>query len=68
MNKFAERLRELRLNENLTQEDLAKRCGTSTRNISYWECGLHECNFDMLLTLSNIFDCTTDYLLGKTDF
>lgn len=36
---FAKRLKEERMNKNLSQEDLAKRVGVSRVIISYWESG-----------------------------
>lgn len=66
-NKFAERVRELRLEMGLTRQDLAKRLNISVRLLSYWENAQRECDFDTLIALSNILDCSIDYLLGKTD-
>ena len=68
MNKFAERLREARLEMGLTRKALAERCGTIERNLSYWELGQRECDFDMLIKLANALDITVDYLIGRTDF
>ena len=68
MNKFAERLREARLEMGLSRRELAARCGTLERNLSYWELGQRECDFDMLIKLSAELDVSVDYLIGKTDF
>lgn len=65
MNLFAERLKELRTEANLSRANLAKRINVSERLISYWENGKRECDFDMLLTLADIFSVTVDYLLGR---
>lgn len=51
----------------LTRQDLAKRLNISVRLLSYWENGQRECDFDTLIALSKILDCTIDYLLGNTD-
>ena len=67
VNKFAERVRELRLEMGVTRQDLAKRLNISVRLLSYWENGQRECDFDTLIALSKILDCSIDYLLGKTD-
>ncbi|MBQ9081222.1 MAG: helix-turn-helix transcriptional regulator [Clostridia bacterium] len=58
----------MRTEKHLTQAELAQQCGVLERTISYWECGERECDLTMVIILANIFGCTTDYLLGKTDF
>lgn len=68
MNKFAERVRELRLEKGLSRKELAEKLGTLQRNISYWELGQRECGFDMLIKISDVLDVSVDYLLGKTDY
>ena len=68
MNKFAERLKEARLEMGLSRRELAARCGTIERNLSYWELGQRECDFDMLIKLAAALDVSVDYLIGKTDF
>ena len=67
-NKFAERLGELRLENNLTRIQLAERLNVSVRLISYWENGQRECDFDMLIKIADIFTVSVDYLLGRKDY
>lgn len=38
--EFGKRLRELRTQANITQEELAELVGVSTKTVSYWENGL----------------------------
>ena len=64
MIKFAERLKELRLENNMTRAVLANKVLVSVRTISYWELGQRECNLEQLFKLSKIFNTTSDYLLG----
>ena len=68
MNKFAERLNYLREQNGISRRQLAERLKVSVRLISYWENGQRECDFDTLLRLSDIFDASVDYLLGKTEY
>ena len=68
MNKFAERLNYLREQNGISRRQLAERLNVSIRLISYWENGQRECDFDTLLRLSDIFDASVDYLLGKTEY
>lgn len=64
MVKFAERLKDLRLEQNLSRNDLANLLKVNPRTISYWELGQRECNLEQLCNLAVIFKVTTDYLLG----
>lgn len=68
MNKFAERLRELRTEKGMSRKEIAEKLGVLQRNISYWELGQRECGFDMLIKISEVLDVSIDYLLGKTDY
>ncbi len=68
MNKFKDRLRELRVEKNISRKRLAKELFVSVRLVSYWEKGERECSFDMLITLAKYFNVSVDYLLGVVDF
>lgn len=64
MNKFSERLKELRIEKNLTQSTLAKETGFSQAAIARWEAGLQVPNIEVLVAFAKYFDVTTDFLLG----
>ena len=67
MTKFPEILKDLRIEKNLSRQELADLIYVSVRTISYWELGQRECNLEQLVTLSKVFCVTTDYLLGLED-
>lgn len=67
MIKFPERLRELRVEKNMSRKDLADLLYVNLRTISYWELGQRECNLEQLANIAQIFGVTTDYLLGLED-
>ncbi len=67
MNKFSENLYKIRTEKNISRAQLAVDLNVSERLVGYWENGERECNFDMLIKLSNYFNVTTDILLGKTN-
>lgn len=67
MNKLGNRLKELRVENRKTQEQIAKELGTTKATIGRYELGSREPKTDMLNALANYFDVTTDYLLGRTD-
>ena len=66
--KFSERLKEVRLEKNLTCKQLADYLQVSTRLVNFWERGERECSFEMLLRLSELLDVSIDYLLGRTNY
>lgn len=61
------RLKQERIMLNLSQHDIAVKVGTSNKNISKYEQGLANPSLETLTKLADIFDCTVDYLLGRTD-
>lgn len=61
------RLKELREEKNLTQADLAIKIGTSQRNISRWENESNEPTASFVVMLADYFQCSIDYLLGRSD-
>ena len=64
---FGNNLKKIRQECNLTQEELAKKINTSRSNIANYENDKNMPSIDMLNKLSEILDCSIDYLLGKTD-
>lgn len=67
ITKFAERLKELRIDFGLTHAQLAEKIQVNPRTISYWELGQRECNLEQLMQLAVLLKTTTDYLLGLED-
>lgn len=67
MEIFAERLKELRLEKNLSQRGLAKLSGLSYTAIQRWENQTQIPSAEAIIILSKFFDVTTDYLLGLSD-
>lgn len=65
--EFAERVKNLRQESNLTQGQLADVLGTTQRKISYWEAGKIEPDLASLWQLADYFDVSVDYLLGRKD-
>ena len=61
------RLKELREEQGLTQNDVAEAIKTSRTNIGRWEKGENEPAASFVIQLANFFECSTDYLLGRSD-
>ncbi len=66
-NMVGERIRNLRIDARMTQEELGLKVGVIKQTVSSWEKGISTPNYDILVELSNIFQVSTDFLLGKTD-
>ena len=62
-----ERIKALRLKANLTQKQIAEKLGISISYYSQWEVGKRTPASKNLQKLADIYDVSTDYLLGKTD-
>lgn len=63
-NTMSHNLRTLRIQNNLTQAQLAERFGVTTSAISSYESGTRFPTYDTLIKYSRIFHVTTDYILG----
>lgn len=61
------RIKELRKQNQLTQEDLAKIVGVAKLTISRWENGNRVPKIDMAKVLSDYFGVSVPYLLGYVD-
>ena len=61
------RLKELRLEKGLLQSDVAKILGKTDRDVGLYERGERVIATDVFAQLSDFFNCSIDYLLGKTD-
>lgn len=64
MVDFGNTLRTLRIQNNMTQEQLSKKLGLTKSVISAYETGLRMPSYEVLIDISKIFKVTTDYLLG----
>ena len=62
------RLRDLREDHDLTQKQIAKILSFSNSAYAKIERDDHALTADVLVTLSNFYDVSADYLLGLTDF
>ena len=65
--QFNERIKSLRERENLTQKEMADILAISKSTYVKYERGEREPRYGTLVALSQYFDVTTDYILGKSD-
>ena len=66
MNITAERLRELRIQLGMSQENVAQTLGITRTAYNKYEQGVIEPT-RKLRELSKLFEVSTDYILGRTD-
>lgn len=60
-----ERLKQLRLQYNYTQENVAQKIGVSKQSVSKWESGKSYPDIDNLIILSDIYNVTIDELIRE---
>ncbi|MCL1819478.1 MAG: helix-turn-helix domain-containing protein [Oscillospiraceae bacterium] len=66
--EFKDRIKALRMENNMTQSKLAATLDKSEGAIRAWEIERSKPDVDTLITLAEYFGCTTDYLLGLSDY
>lgn len=64
---FSDRLRQLRKQHKISQDALAKQLFVSQQSVAKWEKGKITPNPETIVKIANIFDVSTDYLLGHSD-
>lgn len=61
---YRERLKCLRVDKDLTQEQIAEVCCVSGRAVSYWENQKRDISIDCLIKLCRFYNVSADYILG----
>jgi len=61
------RLKDLRKNHNLTQEDVANILGVTRTTYSMYERGERQMDYDTLLKLADYYKVSLDYLFGRSE-
>ena len=64
-HRLPETLKKMRIEQHLTQQQLADRLGVSSAAISSYENGVREPPLELLYRLATIFSTSTDRLLGR---
>ena len=67
MNNYYPRLRDLREDRDMTQEQIAAYLGMKQAQYSRYERGLRDIPTDVLIRLALFYNTSTDYILGLTD-
>lgn len=61
---IADRIKQLRSSNGMTQADLAKKLNITRSCVNAWEMGISTPSTTYLVELSTLFHVSTDYLLG----
>ena len=64
---LGQKIKKLRIENNLTQKDLADRLYVTFQTVSKWENDENEPDVSTLRELSKVFDCSLDYLLSEDE-
>ena len=65
--EFSVRLKELRVDNDMSQTELAEKLNFKASAISKYEKGITQPSIDTLKSLAEIFSVTVDYLIGMSD-
>lgn len=65
--RFAQNLKTLRTERNMTQETLAEKLGVSSQSVSRWETGATYPDIELLPIIASVFDVSVDSLLDSDE-
>ena len=68
MEKIGNRIKEIRIENNLTQKEFGEILSVSQDTISLWERGKSLPTTEFLILLSKKFSISVDYILCLTDY
>lgn len=61
------RIKEIRKANKINQTEFAKKFNISQQTISNWENGITDIDTESLIAISNTYNLSIDYILGKTE-
>ena len=67
MNNFYPRLKDLREDHDLSQQQIAEYLGMKQPQYSRYERGYRDIPTDILIKLAKLYHTSTDYILGLTN-
>jgi len=68
MKDFGKRLKDLKIENDLTQAQLAQAIGLTTTSISKYELGKNFPQTYIIIEFAKFFAVTLDYLVGLSDY
>ena len=67
MGFYYQRLRDLREDRGIKQQEMAELLSTTQQTYSLWEIGAREIPFHHVITLAKYYDVSVDYIAGLTN-
>lgn len=64
---YRQRFKNLRIDRDLKQEDIAKICNVSDATVGHWENKRREMKIDSIIKLCIFYNVSSDYILGFTN-
>jgi transcriptional regulator with XRE-family HTH domain len=64
---FGERLKKVRIDRGLRQEDIGAIVHMGKSTVSQWENNIHVPDIETIVKIANYLNVTSDYLLGRTN-
>lgn len=64
---YTQRLKDLREDRDLTQEELAKKLHMKREQYRRYETGINEIKASHIIMFAKFYNVSTDYILGLTD-
>lgn len=64
--KTAERIKELREANGMTQTGMARKLSVTRSTVNAWEMGTNKPSIDKLSDIADLFQVTTDFLIGRS--
>ncbi len=62
-----QRIQDLRVDNDLTIKTISEYLGLHRDVYARYEKGIRDFPIDILIKLANFYDCSIDYLVGRTD-
>ena len=67
MNMLYERIKELRVDKDLSQKELADTLNVTRSAYSNYENGIRDVPIEVLSRLADFYGTSVDYIIGRTD-
>ena len=65
--QVGQRLKQARKEKGLTQVEVGEKLGILQQAYARFESGVYELNYEQIVALCKLFDCSSDYLLGLSE-
>lgn len=64
---YLKKLRDLRIDNDLYQKEVANILNITRQQYGLYECGKRDIPIDLLIKLADFYHVSTDYILGRTN-